>query len=428
MRFLLVMPNYVLDPNTGAMHALRTMMKWLAQAGHDCRVLCTARFDTSNILDIPAHLQSQSIPCKVVPAPKRITKRDGMVRKESLGRSWLHFSLHSELTMPLRVELLQTIHNDAMQPDQTEGQQFLDRLQSMLDTPADRPDVLIAYGRHAIIPRALKLAHQHSIITVASLHNEGFEMPEYFVHAHHAFTCSPYLSNIYRLRLGIASTPLVPAMDWSQILAPEENRAMVTFVNPALVKGAGLVARLAAMLGEKRPDIPLMIVQSAGKADFFNSVPDIDFRKYPSIFAAPAVPQPKDYLALTKILLVPSTWHEPFGRVAAEAMINGIPPLVSPRGALPDVVGGDFAQGGGGLVLPLPHWLDRHCPAVVNEEEAKPWFDAVTRLWDDTDYYQRVSQRARTLAHELYSEEVQRQAYLNYFVNLKPTQGVLLDE
>jgi glycosyltransferase involved in cell wall biosynthesis len=60
------------------------------------------------------------------------------------------------------------------------------------------------------------------------------------------------------------------------------------------------------------------------------------------------VPAPADYFALTRILVVPSVWEEPFGRVAPEAMINGIPPLVSNRGSLPHVIGGDLDEGGGG--------------------------------------------------------------------------------
>ena len=36
--------------------------------------------------------------------------------------------------------------------------------------------------------------------------------------------------------------------------------------------------------------------------------------------AAPSVPRPADYFALTRILLVPSVWPEPFGLVIAEAM------------------------------------------------------------------------------------------------------------
>jgi len=59
--------------------------------------------------------------------------------------------------------------------------------------------------------------------------------------------------------------------------------------------------------------------------------------------AAPSVPKPADYFALTRIFVVPSVWEEPFGRAAAEAMIDAIAPLVSARGALPNVIGGHFS-------------------------------------------------------------------------------------
>ncbi len=40
-----------------------------------------------------------------------------------------------------------------------------------------------------------------------------------------------------------------------------------------------------------------------------------------------------------KVVVVPSRWEEPFGRVPAEAMVSGIPCVVSNRGGLPEVVG-----------------------------------------------------------------------------------------
>src|SRR5439155_26148293 len=124
--------------------------------------------------------------------------------------------------------------------------------------------------------------------------------------------------------------------------------------NPSAHKGLLLFARFADMLGSRRPDIPILVVQSGHTGGSLNAIPGIDFSGYPQIMAAPPVPKPADYFALTRILVVPSVWEEPFGRVAAEAMINGIPPLVSARGSLPDVIGGDFSRGGGGRVLPIP--------------------------------------------------------------------------
>ncbi|WP_336703784.1 glycosyltransferase family 4 protein [Micrococcus terreus] len=47
------------------------------------------------------------------------------------------------------------------------------------------------------------------------------------------------------------------------------------------------------------------------------------------------------FLSSIDVLVCPSTWQEPFGLVAAEAMAAGVPVLVTRAGALPDVVGPD---------------------------------------------------------------------------------------
>ena len=58
-------------------------------------------------------------------------------------------------------------------------------------------------------------------------------------------------------------------------------------------------------------------------------------------------------------------------------MINGIPPVVSDRGGLPDTVGGDFRSGGGGRVVPIPDWMTAADARVPDEDEVRPWYEAV---------------------------------------------------
>jgi glycosyltransferase involved in cell wall biosynthesis len=161
-------------------------------------------------------------------------------------------------------------------------------------------------------------------------------------------------------------------------------------------------------------------VQSGQSGGSLNAIPGLDFSRYPQIMAAPPVPTPADYFALTRILLAPSVWPEPFGRVAAEAMINGIPPLVGDRGALPQVVGGDFADGGGGRVLPIPDWMTHQTTRLPSEQEVEPWFDAVCVLWDNPLLYEAMSARARELAEARYGEDLSRKQHVDYFTSLKP--------
>ena len=108
------------------------------------------------------------------------------------------------------------------------------------------------------------------------------------------------------------STPIDPAIDWAEALAPEEDRAFVTFVNPALHKGGALFARLADMLGTHRPDIPVLIVQSGRSAGWLNTLPGMAWSDHPQIKAAPAVAQPAEFFALTRILWSPP-WRKRSG-------------------------------------------------------------------------------------------------------------------
>jgi glycosyltransferase involved in cell wall biosynthesis len=149
----------------------------------------------------------------------------------------------------------------------------------------------------------------------------------------------------------------------------------------------------------------------------------VDFSRYPQIMAAPPVPTPADYFALTRILVVPSVWEEPFGRVAAEAMVNAIPPLVSNRGSLPDVIGGDFDAGGGGRVLPIPEWMTATSKKLPTESEIAPWYDAICSLWDTPQLYAAIAARARQIAEERYDEGVSRKKHVEYFTSLASSGG-----
>jgi glycosyltransferase involved in cell wall biosynthesis len=316
------------------------------------------------------------------------------------------------------VTLLLTRHNDETRPDRAEAAQFLALLEGMLDDFA--PDQLVACNGHPMILDAMKRARSRGVTTAFAVRGFGYYEPRYFNDVDHAFTCSRYLTDLYREKVGLDSTPIEPPIDWSSVLAPVGSRAFVTFVNPALHKGLLLFARLADMLGSRRPDIPILVVQSGQSGGALNAIPGLDFSRYPQIMAAPPVPTPADYFALTRILLAPSVWPEPFGRVAAEAMINGIPPLVGDRGALPEVVGGDFADGGGGRVLPIPRWMTHLTTRLPSEEEVQPWFDAVCALWDNPSLYDAMSARARALAETRYGEDLSRKQHVDYFTSLRP--------
>ena len=406
MRFLLVNNHCISDPTAGVTQSLRTIMEWLHDAGHECRILTTARFEARVTFTIDEHLLQHGVDRSRVASLNTRTKRPVV-----------HYTVGH-----VPVTLLMTRHNDEARPDRAESAQFLGLLEDLLDEFA--PDQLIACNGHPMIVSALAEARKRGMTTAFALRGFGYYDRRYFADVDHAFTCSPFLTDVYAGKAGLRSTPLEPPIDWSTVIAPVESRAFVTFVHPAPHKGLYLFARLADMLGRRRPDIPVLVVQSGHSGGALNAIPGVDFSQYPQIMAAPPVPKPADYFALTRILLVPSVWEEPFGRVAAEAMINAVPPVVSNRGSLPHVLAGDFSDGGGGRVLSIPEWMTVDTTRLPGEEEIEPWFRAVCDLWDDSTLYQSVAARARAIAEERYSEAVSRQKHVQYFTSLTPGSTV----
>ena len=58
-------------------------------------------------------------------------------------------------------------------------------------------------------------------------------------------------------------------------------------------------------------------------------VPDIEFLGYV---------EPEVLLSEVDVLVVPSIWHEPFGRVIVEAYAHGVPVVGSNRGGIPELI------------------------------------------------------------------------------------------
>ena len=412
MRFLFVNNHCISDPTAGVTQSLRTIMEWLADAGHSCHILTTARFESSVTFTIEAHLGTQGVDVSRLASPHGPSRRSAK-RRRVADRPVVHYTARD-----VPVTLLLTRHNDESRPDRAEGGQYLALLEKLLNEFA--PDQLIACNGHPMIFEAMARARKRGITTAFAVRGFGYYEARYFEDVDHAFTCSQFLTDLYRDKVGLVSTPIEPPIQWSSVLAPSESRAFVTFVNPSRHKGLLLFARLADMLGSRRSDIPILVVQSGHSGGSLNAIPGIDFSRYPQIMAAPPVPTPADYFALTRILAVPSVWEEPFGRVAAEAMINAIPPLVSNRGSLPQVVGGDFSEGGGGRVLHIPDWMTFKTTKLPSEQETEPWYEAVCTLWDDPTLYHSMATRAHQIAEERYSEKVSRKKHVDYFTSLKP--------
>ncbi len=394
MRVLLLAGTVYAERANGAAQSTRTVLEWLAEAGVSCRAVTAGVFEQSAACDLEAHHEALGVMSVLAhPGPSP-------VRRSMLGG----------------VDV--TVIDTGGVPDPEAENLVID---TFFDAVDDQPDVVLAYGSHLAVHMALAHARARGVRTIFAVHGLGYDDRRYFASADRVLLPSAHLARALRTSIGLRADQLPAPLRWTAIRAPEEARAFLTFINPALHKGCALFARLADMLGRQRPDIPILIVQSAAGAAVLAQTPGLDLGRYANILVSPADDDVRHVYALTRVLLVPSAFAEPFGRVAAEAMINGIPPLVSDRGALPDTVAA------GGQVITLPPWMTATSTRVPDEAEAQPWFDAVVRLWDDRAAYAMASAAARAEAGRLYDEDTTRRRYLEYFSDAGPFRPLFDD-
>ena len=144
-------------------------------------------------------------------------------------------------------------------------------------------------------------------------------------------------------------------------------------------KGSMLFARLADMLGSQAARTFRCSSSSRPqRAGALNAIPGLDFKKYPHIMAAPATPRPADFFALTRILLVPSVvrgavWT---GGCGSHDQRHSAARQRSRRRCRRPC-------GAGGPSCRCRPGSRRKATEIPSEEEVRPWFDAVCRLWDD---------------------------------------------
>ena len=380
---LLVAHRAYAEPGNGAALSMATLLHWLADAGFAVGAVTSGLIEQAPGLSIAQHHDRLGF-ARHAASPRPVAiGQDGAVAVTSVE------------TNP--------------QPDPAGAAQFAALATQIVQAWA--PTHLLTYGADPCVEPALEAGRALGAEIVTVIHAGGYTDRAYFRHTDRVLTHSGFMATYFRDAIGLRSTVLPPPMDWRGVVAPDRAPEFVTFINPAHRKGVIPFAALAIRLARERPDIPLLVVASGASADPLALVPAL--AQHPALLVCPPR-DPRDIYAVTKLLLVPTVVSEPFGRVAAEAMMNGIPPLVSDRGGLPE------AAGAGGLVLPLPLWLAGATDRLPTDAEMAPWFNAITRLWDDPGAYAAASAAAYQASDAMYNEAAQRRRYAEYFTDPGP--------
>jgi glycosyltransferase involved in cell wall biosynthesis len=139
-------------------------------------------------------------------------------------------------------------------------------------------------------------------------------------------------------KIGLDGTVIADPIRRDRVVAQEPKPKYVTFINPQPDKGVAVFARIAIELKQRRPDIPLLVVEGRGMSDALANL-SVDVSGLTNLKGMANTPDPRDFYKVTRAVLMPSLWRESVGRVPIEAMANGIPVLASDRGALPETLG-----------------------------------------------------------------------------------------
>ncbi len=401
-KILFVSYHCYLDSSSGAAVSSRDMMRVLARLGYRVEVLSGSLFD--------APLDGDPID-KLVRDGWPLTRH---VDDPASGRAsgvWEDLPPHALFHIDgIPVTVCRGNTSRAPGPEDAESRDFLRLFGRKMGQLW--PDVVIGYGGDHLLARCFAEARRLGAKTIFTLHNCNYKSRHHFDHADLVRVPSAFASQYYRGSLSLECVVLPNAIDNDRIRVDARDPRYLTFVNPSSDKGLCVFARVADELGRRRPDIPLLVVESRqGEAEV--AACGLDLRVHGNVFFMANAPDPRDFLRVSRAVMMPSLVEETFGRVAAEAMSVGVPVLVGDRGALPEIVGA------GGLVLPIPVRLTPGTRELPTPEEVRPWMDAIIRLWDEAAYYADLSTAASVEARQWDAPTIDRkfESFIEFAMN-----------
>lgn len=123
-----------------------------------------------------------------------------------------------------------------------------------------------------------------------------------------------------------------PVPDWKDVDSGGVTGPYVTFFNPLPHKGLNVAHTLVM---KKFPKRPFLFVEGFIDPEAHG----IALSRSGNLVHARRSPNIATIYMMTRTLIVPSQWEEPFGRVALEAMYNKVPVIASRTGGLLESVG-----------------------------------------------------------------------------------------
>ncbi|QNU64507.1 glycosyltransferase [Vreelandella titanicae] len=370
-RLLWANPYCLLDTSSGASMTVRQMLLQLAAHGYDVQVLGATVFDNPKGMgrlkeqfpDLSAH-QHQLIQAEDGPLSHQLVV--------SFSHNRNHFTTHEEGLW---------------------YSQYLYMLDSF------KPDVVWFYGGQTLDLLIADEARDRGIPVAFYLANGSYKAPRWCRDVDLILTDSQATADMYRKEVGYTAKPVGKFIAPGNFVAEHHERKRLLFVNPSLQKGASVFVQLAEKLERERPDIKLEVVEA--RADW-PAVLRETTRKMgeqrsalSNVVVTPNTSDMRGPYSRARVVVAPSLWWESSGRMLAEAMLNGIPALITNRGGMPEMIGN------AGVAFDFPDaCYEEPYQHLLSDDELQPLVDAVISLFDDEVLYQDYVDRAWQVGKE----------------------------
>ncbi len=369
-RILFISESCLLDRKSGAAQSVRAQLKVLAQAGWSAQAVTLALFDGDAEYDrASAHPQLSAG-----------TESGSLVKVDDEGLQHTVCWTHSSRQRALRPWDLR---------------QYMSLAQSVLDE--FNPDVVLTYSSPMLRP-LLAQAQQRGARTVFYLANPGYARdkvpPLKFIDEF--VVPSQAMADLFRDKRGwdarVLPTLVEPPMDGRINLEPARvaqrtRERFVTMINPEPAKGGQFFLNLVEQARVLAPGVRFRAVQSrCGREDWARQgMPAAILDQVDWVDHTHDIGRVFEQAAL---LLVPSLWFEAAGRVAAEALLAGVPVLAMRSGGLEQQING------GGFLFDLPPALQADYLAAPDKEDLHQWVKFIRVLMSDDALYTKAVQLA----------------------------------
>ncbi|WP_074395199.1 glycosyltransferase [Halomonas sp. HL-93] len=256
-----------------------------------------------------------------------------------------------------------------------------------------KPDVVWFYGGQTLDMLIADEARDRSIPVAFYLANGNYKAPRWCRDVDLILTDSQATADMYRNTTGFISKPVGKFIAPENFIAEHHERKRLVFVNPSWQKGASVFVQLAVKLERERPDIELEVVEA--RADWTAVLQEATRRmggqrsSLNNVTVTANTSDMRGPYGRARVVVAPSLWWESSGRVLAEAMLNGIPALITNRGGMPEMVGD------AGITFDFPDaCYEEPYQHLLSDEELQPLVDSVISFFDDEVLYKDYVARA----------------------------------